>query len=204
MPDVLLNTDHVVVFGTDGPDAGGYCCPVAVASIDIWKLGQIRPGDSVQLVPRRLSDVLAEVERRTNALKTCMSSVTPLDVAQLYGPNDLDREVERSRLVEGSIVQRKHNKFIHGDVSYRQVSPLILRNADIIVLRSSLTCRARASVIHVPSASPCRGVGAADQAGPGARYVERGRSIADARCHHGAARSRIYRRQVRSLHRVSE
>ncbi|KAI0765576.1 carbamoyl-phosphate synthase L chain, ATP binding domain-containing protein [Irpex lacteus] len=33
---------------TPGPDMGGYVCVCTVASADMWKLGQLRPGDAVQ------------------------------------------------------------------------------------------------------------------------------------------------------------
>ncbi|NUR63394.1 MAG: urea carboxylase [Catenulispora sp.] len=43
--------DTPIILGPDGPSLGGFVCPAVVASGDLWKLGQLRPGDSVRFVP---------------------------------------------------------------------------------------------------------------------------------------------------------
>ncbi|WP_084100127.1 urea carboxylase [Demequina sp. NBRC 110051] len=43
--------DTPSILGPDGPSLGGFACPVTVVSPDRWKLGQLRPGDTVRLVP---------------------------------------------------------------------------------------------------------------------------------------------------------
>ena len=40
--------DMPVLLGPDGPSLGGFVCPVVVAEDELWKLGQLRPGDSVR------------------------------------------------------------------------------------------------------------------------------------------------------------
>ncbi|MGE0029432.1 MAG: 5-oxoprolinase/urea amidolyase family protein, partial [Thermoleophilia bacterium] len=40
--------DMPVVLGPDGPSLGGFVCPVTVAREDLWKLGQLSPGDAVR------------------------------------------------------------------------------------------------------------------------------------------------------------
>ena len=40
--------DMPVVLGPDGPSLGGFVCPVTVATRDLWKLGQLSPGDAVR------------------------------------------------------------------------------------------------------------------------------------------------------------
>ncbi|KAA9108006.1 urea carboxylase [Microbacterium rhizomatis] len=42
--------DTPILLGPDGPSLGGFVCPVVVASADLWKLGQLRPGDGVRFV----------------------------------------------------------------------------------------------------------------------------------------------------------
>ncbi len=41
--------DMPIILGPDGPSLGGFVCPFVVISADLWKLGQLAPGDSVQL-----------------------------------------------------------------------------------------------------------------------------------------------------------
>jgi urea carboxylase len=40
--------DMPIVLGPDGPSLGGFVCPFVVIAADLWKLGQLAPGDSVQ------------------------------------------------------------------------------------------------------------------------------------------------------------
>ncbi|MGZ4476719.1 MAG: carboxyltransferase domain-containing protein, partial [Nocardioides sp.] len=63
--------DTPIILGPDGPSLGGFVCPAVVASGELWKLGQLRPGDRVRFVPVREADAAALVERRaTPALIT--------------------------------------------------------------------------------------------------------------------------------------
>ena len=39
--------DMPVILGPDGPSLGGFVCPATVIAADLWKLGQLRPGDAV-------------------------------------------------------------------------------------------------------------------------------------------------------------
>ncbi|MBP7335180.1 urea carboxylase [Niveispirillum sp.] len=43
--------DMPIILGPDGPSLGGFVCPVVVAKEDLWKVGQLRPGDKVRFVP---------------------------------------------------------------------------------------------------------------------------------------------------------
>ena len=43
--------DMPVILGPDGPSLGGFVCPVTVVHAEHWKLGQLRPGDTVQFTP---------------------------------------------------------------------------------------------------------------------------------------------------------
>jgi urea carboxylase len=43
--------DMPVLLGPDGPSLGGFVCPATVISTERWKLGQLRPGDTVRFAP---------------------------------------------------------------------------------------------------------------------------------------------------------
>jgi urea carboxylase len=43
--------DMPIILGPDGPSLGGFVCPFVVIAADLWKLGQLAPGDSVRFVP---------------------------------------------------------------------------------------------------------------------------------------------------------
>jgi urea carboxylase len=39
--------DMPVILGPDGPSLGGFVCPVTVVRAELWKIGQLRPGDEI-------------------------------------------------------------------------------------------------------------------------------------------------------------
>jgi len=43
--------DMPILLGPDGPSLGGFVCPAVVAQDELWKLGQLRPGDRVRFRP---------------------------------------------------------------------------------------------------------------------------------------------------------
>ncbi len=46
--------DMPVILGPDGPSLGGFVCPATIVEADLWKLGQLKPGDKLrfQRVPK--------------------------------------------------------------------------------------------------------------------------------------------------------
>ncbi|MGW4846364.1 urea carboxylase [Nocardia brasiliensis] len=46
-----VSGDTPILLGPDGPSLGGFACPLTVISAHRWKLGQLRPGDTVRFVP---------------------------------------------------------------------------------------------------------------------------------------------------------
>ncbi|GAA3389054.1 urea carboxylase [Cryptosporangium minutisporangium] len=57
--------DTPIILGPDGPSLGGFVCPAVVASGELWKLGQLRPGDSVRFVPVKEVDAATLVDARS-------------------------------------------------------------------------------------------------------------------------------------------
>ncbi|WP_345801631.1 urea carboxylase [Microbacterium sp. AZCO] len=63
--------DTPIILGPDGPSLGGFVCPAVVASGELWKVGQLRPGDRVRFAPVAEADAPSLVTRRaTPALIT--------------------------------------------------------------------------------------------------------------------------------------
>ena len=42
--------DMPVILGPDGPSLGGFVCPAVIVEAELWKVGQLRPGDRVRFV----------------------------------------------------------------------------------------------------------------------------------------------------------
>ncbi len=57
--------DMPVILGPDGPSLGGFVCPVTIAHAELWKTGQLKPGDRIRF--RLLSIEQARwLEKRQN------------------------------------------------------------------------------------------------------------------------------------------
>lgn len=42
--------DMPVILAVDGPSLGGFVCPAVIVQAELWKMGQLRPGDAVRFV----------------------------------------------------------------------------------------------------------------------------------------------------------
>lgn len=51
--------DMPIILGPDGPSLGGFVCPAVVARDELWKIGQLKPGDTVRFVPAERDDPVA-------------------------------------------------------------------------------------------------------------------------------------------------
>jgi urea carboxylase len=43
--------DMPIILGPDGPSLGGFVCPFVTIQADLWKVGQLAPGDTVRFLP---------------------------------------------------------------------------------------------------------------------------------------------------------
>ena len=62
--------DMPVILGPDGPSLGGFVCPATVVAADLWKLGQLCPGDRVRFVPVDQASALALEQAQDRAIET--------------------------------------------------------------------------------------------------------------------------------------
>ncbi|MDA3959603.1 MAG: urea carboxylase [Planctomycetota bacterium] len=68
--------DMPVILGRDGPSLGGFVCPATVVAADFWKIGQVRPGDTIRF--HRLSqDQAVALERDQDAAIAALGSLPP-------------------------------------------------------------------------------------------------------------------------------
>ncbi|KAI0479798.1 urea carboxylase [Xylaria cf. heliscus] len=55
--------DSPCIFTVDSPNLGGLVCSSTVISADLWKLGQLRPGDAFTLTPVSLKNAVTQIQR---------------------------------------------------------------------------------------------------------------------------------------------
>jgi urea carboxylase len=65
--------DMPVILGPDGPSLGGFVCPATIVQAELWKMGQLRPGDTVRF--KRLSQ--GDAERMEAAQDAAIAAVLP-------------------------------------------------------------------------------------------------------------------------------
>ncbi|SFJ97959.1 urea carboxylase [Methylophaga sulfidovorans] len=57
--------DMPIILGPDGPSLGGFVCPATVITADLWKVGQLKAGDTVRFIPVSIETANA-LERAQN------------------------------------------------------------------------------------------------------------------------------------------
>ncbi|MBW3652194.1 MAG: 5-oxoprolinase/urea amidolyase family protein [Actinobacteria bacterium] len=67
---LIFTGDAPVLVGPDGPSLGGFVSPAAVIGADLWKLGQLRPGDRVRLEVVGAHDAAALDVRQERCLES--------------------------------------------------------------------------------------------------------------------------------------
>ncbi|HEY4085280.1 MAG TPA: urea carboxylase [Bryobacteraceae bacterium] len=64
--------DMPVILGPDGPSLGGFVCPATIVQAELWKMGQLKPGDAVRFIA--LSQ--AQAERMEGELDRAIQSLS--------------------------------------------------------------------------------------------------------------------------------
>jgi len=82
--------DMPIVLGPDGPSLGGFVCPGVIAQAELWKIGQLRAGDTVRF--RLMSESQAtQMERALDAAIADLGHLPQLPGAPVREPAVLHR-----------------------------------------------------------------------------------------------------------------
>ena len=89
--------DMPVILGPDGPSLGGFVCPVTIVRDELWKIGQLRPGDRVRFlrIPQSSSrvdnpSVLLELPASPNHAALCVRRAGESNLLVEFGAPVLD------------------------------------------------------------------------------------------------------------------
>ena len=97
-----------ILLGPDGPSLGGFVCPATIVAAERWKMGQLRPGDTVQFVRLSLDDAVA-MERAQDQFVEALSSSS---VGQAFLP-----------VFDGASAQSKIDRAEYGPTTGRNACP---------------------------------------------------------------------------------
>jgi len=73
--------DMPVILTHDGPSLGGFVCPVTIAKAELWKVGQVKPGDKIRFVPLSFEQALMRERTWDRALSELVAPELPKTVA---------------------------------------------------------------------------------------------------------------------------
>ena len=123
--------DHGVILTVDGPSLGGFVCPVTIPSTQLWKIGQLKPSDTIKFKLMDLNDVNEEKteqefiinnltnkenkNKNNNKNKNVMSSIK--NVSGLLDKNEKD-DIN----VEYRMAGDKHLLIEYGDMNVVDVT----------------------------------------------------------------------------------
>jgi urea carboxylase len=89
--------DMPVILGPDGPSLGGFVCPATIALHDLWKLGQLRPGDRVHFRCQTADQAHAALRSQDDAIAT-LSAAAPVALPAVATPVAAARQAILQRL----------------------------------------------------------------------------------------------------------
>lgn len=69
--------DTPVILTRDGPSLGGFVCPATIASAELWKVGQIKPGDRIRFTPITHAQAIALENAQESRIRTLTAVPVP-------------------------------------------------------------------------------------------------------------------------------
>jgi urea carboxylase len=70
--------DMPVILGLDGPSLGGFVCPATIVQAELWKMGQLKPGDTVQFIPLTIEAAKEKERVQDQQITDFLPSPTPI------------------------------------------------------------------------------------------------------------------------------
>lgn len=67
--------DFPVILTRDGPSLGGFVCPVTIAKAELWKVGQVKPGDKLRFYAMDFDEAQALEQAQQLALTTLRATI---------------------------------------------------------------------------------------------------------------------------------
>jgi urea carboxylase len=78
--------DMPVILGPDGPSLGGFVCPATVVTAELWKLGQLKAGDTVRFIPIALETAVALEKEQHSTIDSLAKTVIEAPAVPLQSP----------------------------------------------------------------------------------------------------------------------
>jgi urea carboxylase len=161
--------DMPVILGPDGPSLGGFVCPATIVGSELWKVGQLRPGDKVRFRCVSNRRIVGEPVLHTIAGSTtgtpavCYRQAGDNYLLVEYGPLVLDLELRfrvhalmdwlQRRRVPGVLeltpgIRSLQVHFDSGALSQRTLLDVLLRAEEELPVVDDIEVPSR--IVHLP------------------------------------------------------
>lgn len=81
--------DMPVILTHDGPSLGGFVCPVTIVQSELWKVGQVKPGDKIRFYPMTFDQALTQEIARDQAIHDLTATdLTPATIRPSLAPSN--------------------------------------------------------------------------------------------------------------------
>ena len=77
--------DSPVILTRDGPSLGGFVCPVTIAKAELWKVGQVKPGDRIRFVRMDYEQAVALEAAQDHSLRELSAAAPAMPAAASIG-----------------------------------------------------------------------------------------------------------------------
>jgi urea carboxylase len=129
-----------ILLGPDGPSLGGFVCPATIVQADLWKTGQLKPGDTVRFRAVSRDEARAIEHQQVREIATFKGPVAPWPAASTP---------------EGPILHRIQESPAQVSVTYRQDGDkCLLVEYGPLVLDLNLRFRVHALMTHLERDPP--------------------------------------------------
>ncbi|MDR3456447.1 MAG: urea carboxylase [Verrucomicrobiae bacterium] len=114
---ICFTGDMPVILAKDGPSLGGFVCPATIAKAEFWKVGQLRPGDTIRFVRMSYDEALATErgqDESIRALEAKIISVPPNVVIKksAAASDSILHSVPASATSPGVVYRQAGDKFL--------------------------------------------------------------------------------------------
>ncbi|ADU67923.1 urea carboxylase [Pantoea sp. At-9b] len=86
---VNFTGDFPVILTHDGPSLGGFVCPVTIAKAELWKVGQVKPGDRIRFHPISADEAVALEKAQAHSVATLRSAHAPAFAVPSLAASDI-------------------------------------------------------------------------------------------------------------------
>jgi len=113
---INFSGDMPIILTLDGPSLGGFVCAATIVRAEMWKVGQIKPGDTVRFVrfseAQALEDELSQIALvEARAGKPVLVALPPSDAEALATPAII-HEIAHTDTQTGVVYRRAGDKYI--------------------------------------------------------------------------------------------